>query len=153
MRIVLSSVVMVAALGACVAQGPALNVQAEQMELALVECKAQLGLGGQLKTEVSFEGGVPSAKAVAFDKLTEQDAARINACADNAEPLTDGLLVVPMTAMATEAVIAPQPVAGPDVVATAPEVQAPVAPTIASRCPIGVSGMYAGTLMCIGGDN
>lgn len=151
MRGHISSLILVAALGACVAQGPALNVQAEQMELALVECKAQLGLGGKLKTEVSFEGGVASAKAVAFDKLTEQDAAQINACAQSAEPLTDGMRVVPMTAMATEAVAAPEPVATPAVVAAAPEVQPQAKPALASSCPIGVTGMYAGTLMCIGG--
>lgn len=73
-------VVVALSFGACTAQGPTLNVQAEQMELALVECKAQLGLSGQLKTEVSFDGGVPSAKAVPFDKITQADAAQINAC-------------------------------------------------------------------------
>ena len=57
-------VVVMSFIAACTAQGPTLNAQAEQMELALVSCKAQLGFGGQLKTEVSFEGGLCKGLAV-----------------------------------------------------------------------------------------
>ncbi len=126
-------------LAACTAQGPTLNVQAEQMELALVECKAQLGFGGQLKTDVSFDSGVASARAVAFDQVTPAQASQINACASGAETLSDGLVVVPMTAMAPVAVA---PVAVVDVVPTPAPKSGP--------CPIGYTGMYAGTLYCTG---
>lgn len=146
---------LVAALmvGACAAQGPSLNIQAEQMELALVECKSQLGFSGQLKTEVSFEGGVPSAKAVAFDKVTASDAAKINACGSGAQALNDGLLVVPMTATTLPEVISPAAEALPAATQVAAVTADPSRLKHSEACPIGVTGMYAGTLFCIGREN
>lgn len=145
MLVRVSSIVAALAMAACTAQGPTLNVQAEQMELALVECKAQLGLPGQLKTKVSFDGGVASAIAVPFDQTSAAEAARINACANGAVPLNDGLLVVPMTAMQPVVVAAPAPVAKP-----APVVEA--APVSNGPCPAGFRGMYGGSLYCTGSN-
>lgn len=146
-------VVIALSVGACTAQGPTLAVQAEQMELALVECKAQLGLSGQLKTEVSFEGGVPSAKAVPFDQITAADAAKINACGTGAAALDDGLLLVPMTAMLPEVITpaAQTPTVPKQIVEAAPAAAGVV--DHSGACPIGVTGMYAGTLFCTGQGN
>jgi len=134
MMVRVSSVFAALAAGACTAQGPALNVQAEQMELALLECKAQLGLDGKLKTEVSFGGGVATAIAVPFDKTSVAEADQINVCASGAVALNDGLLVVPM------ADVTPAPVAASVAVAEVAQTNGP--------CPMGVTGMYAGTLYC-----
>ena len=120
------------ALAACTAQGPSLNVAAEQMELALLECKAQLGLPGQTKIQVTFDGGVAAARVVAFDQITSTDAARINACADGATTLEDGLKVVPLQASAS-GTLTPAPV------------QASFA---TGDCPRGRAGLYAGTSYC-----
>lgn len=134
--------------GACTAQGPTLNSQAEQMELALVACKAQLGFGGQLKTNVSFDGGIASAVAVPFDQVTASQAAQINACAAGGDTLSDGLVVVPMVPTAPVAVASTLPV-------TIAEVAPPVAdiPVSNAGCPAGFTGMYAGTLYCTGARN
>ena len=129
-------------LGACTAQGPTLNVQAEQMELALVSCKAQMGLGGQLQTEVSFDGGVASARAVPFDKITVADADRINMCAGQSVTLADGMEVVPLS-------VAPLMSVPVQVETTLPVETAP-APVRGGPCPVGFTGMYAGTLYCTG---
>lgn len=133
-------------LGACTAQGPTLNAQAEQMELAIVNCKAQLGLGGQLQTEVSFDGGVAQARAVPFDQITPTDADRINICAGQPVTLADGMEVVPLGA----APLMPVPVAR---VETTLPVQAIPASVTGGRCPAGYTGMYAGTLYCTGGPS
>ena len=133
------SVLAALLLGACAAQGPSLNVQAEQMELALVSCKAQMGLGGQLQTEVSFEGGVAAARAVPFDQITAVDADRINICAGQSVTLADGMEVVSLPA--------PQLVQ----VGTTLPVEAVPMPVSAAACPARFSGMYAGTLYCTGG--
>lgn len=139
-----SSVLTVLALGACAAQGPTLNSQAEQMELALVSCKDQLGLAGQLQTVVSFDGGVADARAVAFDRITAADADQINACAGRSVTLADGMEVVPLQSV---------PMSVPQVETTLPVVAAPAAPAVISSggCPAGVTGMYGGTGYCTGG--
>lgn len=131
----ISSVAAVCALAACTVQGPTLNAQAEQMEFALLECKAQLGLPGQTQTQVTFDGGVPMARVVPFDQITAEDAARINACADSAAPLSDGLQVVPMSDAAD---LTP---------ATVPSTQN------LGNCPLGRSGLYGGTSYCFGSLN
>lgn len=115
---------------ACTAQGPTLNSQAEQMEFALLECKAQLGLPGQTQTQVTFDGGVPMARVVPFDQITAEDAVRINACAESSATLSDGLQVVPMsdTASVTPATVPTQSNLG--------------------DCPRGRSGLYGGTSYC-----
>jgi len=118
------------AVAGCQLQGPTLNTQAEQMELALLECKAQLGLPGQTQTQVAFDGGVPTARVVPFDQIDAADAARINACAAGAETLDDGLKVVPMSATA---VVEPAP-------------QAPRRDL--GDCPRGRAGLYGGTSYC-----
>ena len=142
-----SFVVTAVALGACTAQGPTLNAQAEQMELALVACKARLGLGGQLQTEVTFDGGIARARAVSFDKITPADADQINACAGQPVTLSDGMEVVPLSAaaVATVPVVAVQ--------STLP-VETPVetVPVHNGPCPVGYTGMYAGTLYCTDGS-
>jgi hypothetical protein len=146
-----SSVAAAIALGACTAQGPSLNAQGEQMELALVACKAQLGIIGQLKTAVSFDGGVASAKALPFDRVTAAQANQINACAAGPQTLSDGLVVVPMTAMTSSAVASPvvaQPVASRPAQSTAVST-----PARNGACPVGVTGMYAGNLYCTGDGN
>jgi hypothetical protein len=125
-------VAAVCALAACTAQGPTLNAQAEQLEFALLECKAQLGLPGQTQTQVTFDGGVPKARVVPFDQITPEDAARINACADSAASLSDGLQVVPMSDAAD---LTP---------ATVPSIQN------MGNCPRGRSGLYGGTSYCFG---
>lgn len=140
-----SSMLAALVMAGCAAQGPTLNVQAEQMELALVECKAQLGLAGQLKTEVSFAGGIATAVAVPFDQISAADAVRINACANGAEALNDGLLVVPMTAVAPVAVASP-------VRAVEPTRAVAAAPVSNGPCPAGYRGMYGGTLYCTGAN-
>lgn len=146
-----SSVFAALALGACTAQGPTLNTQAELMELALVSCKAQLGFGGQLKTEVSFDGGVASARALPFDQVTDAQANQINACAGGAEILSDGLVVVQMTAKTSTAVAAP--VAVEPIVMQPAQTAALAVPARSGACPVGVTGMYAGTLFCMGDGN
>jgi hypothetical protein len=152
MRGRVSSVIAAVALGACTAQGPTLNAQAEQMELALVSCKAQLGFGGKLKTEVSFDGGVASARALPFDQITDAQASQINACAGGAETLSDGLVVVPMTAMGPAAIAKPAPVE-PVAVQPAQASVAATAPVHNGACPPGFFGMYAGTIYCTGDTN
>lgn len=139
-----ASVLSAVMLAGCVAQGPSLNLQAEQMELALLECKAQLGLPGLLKTNVTFDGGVASAQAVAFDQLSAADAARINSCASGAATLSGGLLVVPMSTSVPVDVAAPMNAV---VVADQPQT------VRQTGCPVGYSGMYGGTLYCTGGGN
>ncbi|MCO4846941.1 MAG: hypothetical protein KC448_03080 [Yoonia sp.] len=131
----ISSVVAACALTACTVQGPTLNAQAEQMEFALLECKAQLGLPGQTQTQVTFDGGVPVARVVPFDLITAQDAARINACADNSVALNDGQKVVPMSDAAS---VTPAPV--------------PVDYN-SGACPRGRSGLYGGTSYCFAVSN
>lgn len=135
------SLVAVLALGACAAQGPTLNAQAERMELALLSCKDQLGLGGQFKTSVSFDGGVADARAVPFDKITAADADQINACAGRSVTLSDGMEVVPLAAVAVV----------PVQVETTLPVETPVQSVPSGPCPAGFTGMYAGTLYCSGG--
>lgn len=130
-----SSVLAVVALGACTAQGPSLNVQAEQMELALVSCKAGLGYGGQMKTVVTFDGGVASARAVPFDRITVAQADQINACAGQPVVLADGMEVVPLSLPQLAQVETTLPMQTPEA---------------AAGCPAGVRGMYAGTLYCGG---
>lgn len=142
----IASVIAACALGACTAQGPSLNAQGERMELALVACKARLGYEGQLKTEVTFDGGVAAARALPFDQITAARANQINACAGGKQILSDGLVVVPMTAMTPAAVV---PVVVMPAVTPAPA-PAPSAPVRSGSCPAGYTGMYAGTLYCTG---
>lgn len=132
----ISSVAAACALAACSTQVADVNTQAEQMEFALLECKAQLGLLGQTQTQVTFDGGVPVARVVPFDMITAQDAARINACADGSATLNGGLRVVPMS----------------DVASVAPAVVS-VTYTSGGGCPPGRSGLYGGTSYCFGGAN
>ena len=141
----IASAVIAFALGACTAQGPTLNAQAEQMELALVACKAELGIVGQLQTQVTFDGGVPRARAMPFDQITAVQADQINACAGQPLTLADGMQVVPLAPLP----ITPAPVV--QVQSTLP-VETPRAPAKIGRdgCPAGVKGMYAGTLYCTG---
>ena len=131
----ISSVAAVCALVACTAQGPTLNAQAEQMEFALLECKAQLGLPRQTQTQVTFDGGVPMARVVPFDKITSYDAARINACADSEASLSDGLQVVPMSDAAD---LTPATV---------------LSTQNSGNCPHGNSGLYGETSYCFGSPN
>jgi hypothetical protein len=127
-----------AAVAACTAQGPTLNAQAEQMELALLDCKSQLGLAGQTKTQVSFDGGTAQARVVPFDQITAPDAARINACASGAAVLDDGLMVVPLQA-STVTARAPEPVG--DALRTQSN---------PGECLRGQSGLFGGTSYCFG---
>mgnify|MGYP003633228543 FL=1 len=140
-----ASAVTAMALGACTAQGPTLNAQAEQMELALVACKAELGMAGQLQTQVSFGGGVPQARAVPYDQITAVQADQINACAGQTLTLADGMRVVPL---------APLPVTPAPVVPVQSTLPVETVPTPAKigrdGCPAGVTGMYAGTRYCTG---
>ena len=140
-----ASAVTAMALGACTAQGPTLNAQAEQMELALVACKAELGMAGQLQTQVSFDGGVPQARAVPYDQITAVQADQINACAGQPLTLADGMRVVPL---------APLPVTPAPVVPVQSTLPVETVPTPAKigrdGCPAGVTGMYAGTRYCTG---
>lgn len=120
------------ALAACTPQGQiigAASASAEQMEQALLACKTQLGFPGQTQTQVTFDGGVPSARVVPFDQITASDAAQINACANGSTTLADGLQVVPM-----------QPTA-----VTPAAVRTSIGP---GQCPRGRSGLYAGTSYC-----
>lgn len=140
-----ASAVTAMALGACTAQGPTLNAQAEQMELALVACKAELGMAGQLQTQVSFEGGVPQARAVPYDQITAVQADQINACAGQPLTLADGMRVVPLPVTP----MTPAPVV--QVQSTLPVETVPTPAKIGrDGCPAGVTGMYAGTRYCTG---
>lgn len=131
----ISAVVDAFSLAACMEQGPTANTLAEQMEFALLECKAQLGLPGQTQTQVTFDGGVPTARVVPFDLITAQDAARINACADSSATLSEGLMVVSMSDAAS---ITP---------ATAPTDHN------SGVCPRGRTGLYDGASYCFAGVN
>ena len=140
-----ASAVTAMALGACTAQGPTLNAQAEQMELALVACKAELGMAGQLQTQVSFGGGVPQARAVPYDQITAVQADQINACAGQPLTLADGMRVVPLALLP----VTPAPVV--PVQSTLPVETVPTPAKIGrDGCPAGVTGMYAGTRYCTG---
>ena len=143
-----ASAVTAMALGACTAQGPTLNAQAEQMELALVACKAELGMAGQLQTQVTFEGGVPQARAVPYDQITVVQADQINACAGQPLTLADGMQVVPLAPLPVTP-MTPAPVV--QVQSTLPVETVPEPAKIGrDGCPAGVTGMYAGTRYCTG---
>ena len=122
-------VVTCVSLAACTPQGSVANATAEQLEFTLLECKAQLGFSGQTKTQVTFDGGIPSARVIPFDQISASDAAQINACADSVATLDGGLQVVPtQSADVTPAAVA-----------------TPIGP---GQCPRGRSGLYAGTSYC-----
>jgi len=123
------------AVAGCNLQTPDMSQQAEQMELALLECKVQLGLPGQTRTQVSFANGVPTAQVIPFDQINAADAARINACANGAATLDDGLMVVPMSSAAVPVAAVTEPVRR------------------AGECPRGRSGLYGGTSYCFAGMN
>lgn len=121
------------AVAACTPQGQIAGssaASAEQLELGLLACKDQLGLPGQTKTQVSFDGGVPTARVVPFDQITATDAAQINVCAaGGTATLEDGLQVVPLQSGALTQTAIPATFA-------------------AGECPRGRSGLYAGTSYC-----
>lgn len=143
----ISCLIAALAASACTATGPMMKAQAEQMELDLVNCKAQLGFGGLLKTEVMFAGGVTTARAVPFDRITAADAERINACAGAGLTKSGGMLVMePMTAMKPVTVGIPAPVSKVLPAAAAPNVTT-------AGCPVGFTGMYSGTTYCYGAAN
>ena len=131
----ISAVVAAFSLAACMDQGPTANTQAEQMEFALLECKAQLGLPGQTQTQLTLDGGVPTARVVPFDLITAQDAARINACADSSATLSGSLKVVSMSDAAS---ITPATVPTDDNLGV---------------CPRGRTGLYGGASYCFAGAN
>lgn len=147
MRIALSSVMILgsamAGLTACDSINQSSNfAQGEAMERALLQCKQDLEFAGQTQTEVVFENGALTARVLPFDQIDEAAAAQINACANGATVLDDGLVVVPMTAAPANAVAVSSPL--PQV--TPATVTAPHGDT----CPAGVSGLYRGTLYCGG---
>ena len=116
------------------------NDRGTQLELALLECKNQLGIGGQMKTRVDIDGAQTTARVIPFDQIDAIAAGQINACAGAAASLDDGLLVVPF---------ADAPLQGK---VTRP-VQAALPRTTPRRtngCPAGVRGLYRGTLYCTG---
>ncbi|MEN8896593.1 MAG: hypothetical protein ABF248_10975 [Yoonia sp.] len=126
------------AIAGCGMLGPSLNAQAEQMELALLDCKAQLGIPGDTRTEVRFDGGVAQARVVAFDQTSAQKAAQINACANSAQVLDDGLVVMPLQSNALPAV--------------AVDVVSDGGPSSyrGGQCSGGQTGMVGGTSYCVG---
>lgn len=134
-------IVLVVAVAGCTAQGPSLNVQAEQLERVLLDCKNRLGFAGQTQTSVTFDGCVAQASVVPFDQITAADAAQINACADGVDVLDDGVVVVPLQSAAVEPAIAPVSVI----------VEQENAPVRASVCSQSNAPLYGGTSYCIGG--
>ncbi len=135
------SAAALASMVACNTIGAPLNQKAEQMELALLDCKQQLGFPGQTRTVVAFDDGTVSAKVVPFDQIDAAAAAQINDCASRAAVLDDGLVVVPLQAEVAVAPVAVEP-ARPVAVA---------APYVQGSCPAGRTGLYAGTTYCFNG--
>lgn len=134
-------IVLAVAIAGCTAQGPSLNLQAEQMERVLLDCKDRLGFAGQTRTSVTFDGGVAQASVVPFDQITAADAAQINACAGGVDVLDDGVVVVPLQSAAVEPAIAPVSVI----------VEQENAPLGTSGCSKDHAPLYGGTSYCVGG--
>lgn len=137
---VVNSGIVLFALASCASTGQPLGfAQGEAMERQLLQCKQDLGFGGQTRTVVEVSGGLVTARVVPFDQIDEAAAAQINACATGANVLEDGMVVVPMTA---------EPAQAP---AQTVEVAPAVATSTPSACPVGYRGLYRGTLYCNGG--
>jgi hypothetical protein len=108
----------------------------------LLDCKEQLGLPGQTRTVVEFDGTTLSARAIAFDQITEADAARINACAVSSATLEDGSVFVLL-----------QPESAGPVAAAIEPVQTPAPVHSGGLCPPGRTGLYGGSSYCFAGAN
>lgn len=131
---------VIGALAGCEGAYPSpLLTQGEPLERKLLQCKQELGLAGDLKTNVSQVDGQVVAVALPHDQIDAAAAQRINDCAGGASVLDDGMVVVPLEQ--APAVAAPQAALPVTTSATVPA---------RGPCPAGVTGLYRGTLFCGG---
>ena len=131
MRVV-GALCAVVALAGCEGPFPTpILAQGETLERRLLQCKTDLGFGGQMMTEVTQIDGQIVAVALPFDQIDAAAAQQINVCAGGAMLVSDGMVVVPLTDTAPPRVAS-----------------APVSSSRPAGCPVGVTGLYRGNLIC-----